>query len=187
MRSSHRRRRRRHSRSRGYNGSSLVAAAKSNMNVGKIKQAAAFLGGGGANEFLTQLAMRFIPIAQIKSGIGSLGLGLIMSGITGMLAKKFLPGYAGMAATGAVADVLSKGLFMYAPGFAARFTGNTPTVVMAAPVGTTKGYMGDYLTPGDVARARSLGDYLTPGDVARARSLGDDLQDYTVADELAGY
>lgn len=172
MRSSHRRRRRRYRRSRGYNGSSLVAAAKSNISTSKIKQAAAFLGGGGANEFLTQLAMRFIPVPQLRSGIGSLGLGLVMSGITGMLARKFLPSYALAASTGAVADVLSKGLFMYAPGFAAKFTGNAPVVVAPAPVATTKGYMGDYLTPGDVARARSLGD---------------DLQDYTVADELAGY
>lgn len=192
MRKLRRRRRRHYGKRRGFafNGSSLVAAAKSNINTDRVMQAAAFLGGGAANEAATQFLARLIPISFVKAGPGQLLLGVITSGaVVGLGAKKFAPKYAAAASLGALADVLMKGMYMYFPGIASRIAGGGAP----APVSTTKGYMGDYLTPGDVARARSLGDmgdYLTPGDVARARSLGgmgysDEMQDSHVADELA--
>lgn len=192
MRRLRRRRRRHYGKRRGFafNGSSLVAAAKSNINTDRVMQAAAFLGGGAANEAATQFLARLIPLNFVKAGPGQLLLGVITSGaVVGLGAKKFAPKYAAAASLGALADVLMKGMYMYFPGIASRIAGGGAP----APVATTKGYMGDYLTPGDVARARSLGDmgdYLTPGDVARARSLGgmgysDEMQDSHVADELA--
>lgn len=140
-----------------FNGalSGVKSAAFSNLKVSPALNGAAALGGFLGNTVLTNLVIGKLPLpAMFKGVIGRTAIGLVAAGVLGLGLRKVAGKYAASAALGATAGALA-GPFAMA---------------LSKVRGGLKG-LGDYLTPGDVARARSLG-YLSVDNVASATPLG---------------
>lgn len=139
-----------------FNGalSGVKSAAFANLKAGPAMNGAAALGGFLGNTVLTNLVIGRLPLpAMFKGVIGRTAIGLVAAGVLGLGLRKFAGKYATSAALGATAGALA-GPFAMA---------------LSKVRGGLKG-LGDYLTPGDVARARSLG-YLSVDNVASATPL----------------
>lgn len=140
--------------------SSIKNAATANLKIAPLKQGAAALTGFLLNTLFTNLALTRLPFvpAALQGMIGRTGIGLVMSGLTGLvLSKTPARSYASTAAVGATAGALAAPFAM--------LLGRVKAMLPASLRG-----LGDYLTPGDVARARSLG-YLTVAEASGASPL----------------
>jgi hypothetical protein len=159
--------RRRHRRNPGAVGS-ITGSVRYGYNLGRIKKAGVMAGGAAANYYLTQYVNGFLSpyLPGALSSYSKYAVGLAGAGLVQMAGNKVRSGVGSDMADGALLQVVASAI-------------NDKTMGR---------YMGDFLTAGQVGRAkpmRGMGDSLTAGALRSVRPLqGFQLADYMTASDL---
>lgn len=184
------RRRRRGSRRRRHNpvGGGAISAVKSGFSPSLLKKAAIVTAGAIGNGYLSNFIKNYIPGGYGQNRYVGYAVGLGGAGLMSMAARKIGKAeYADSIALGGVLGVVAMAVkdFMPTVQMLGRYLGDSLTAGQLRSVRPLQG-MDDFLTAGQVGRARSMGDYLTAEDFGNVLPLQAPSADQLIAAEFGG-